>query len=209
MDIERILHLTGDNEHHNINPMKQCLKSEPVIVFMVAPWCGHCQRLEPTINTLENELIHEPDFNELHMMKVHDTELDKLGLKAPSYPTIRLFMNGKHIEDHEGPREPDDIRDFIRKNMKSNRKGSKKKFKKSKKKKCKSKKKKCKTYKLKKKGAYKVKNFTGKNHNDPKWIEKTFGIAGGGKSKNKRCKCTKKKSCKCKKCKNVKCKCNN
>ena len=62
MDIERILHLTGNNEHHNINPMKQCLQSKHVIVFMVAPWCKFCQRLEPTINTLENELIHEPEF---------------------------------------------------------------------------------------------------------------------------------------------------
>ena len=207
MDIERILHLTGNNEHHNINPMKQYLQSKPVIVFMVAPWCGHCQRLEPTINTLENELIHEPEFDKLHMMKVHDTELDKLGMEASSYPTIRLFMNGEHIEDHQGSREPDDIRDFVRKHMKSNSKGSKKKYKKSKKKKCKSKKKKCKTYKLKKKGSYKVKNFTGRNHNDPKWIEKTFGIMSGGKSKkNKRCKCSKRKICKCKKkCK----KCNN
>ena len=127
------------------------------------------------------------------------TKQDKLNMKAPSYPTIRLFMNGKHIEDHQGSREPNDIRDFIRKHMKSNIKGSKKKIKKSKKKKCK-------TYKLKKKESYKMKDYKGKNHDDPKWIEKTFGIVGGGKSKKNKCKCNKRCNSKCIK---KKCKCNN
>jgi len=214
MDIERILHLTGNGEHHNINPMKQCLKSKPVIVFMVAPWCGHCQRLEPTINTLENELIHEPEFDKLHMMKVHDTELDKLGMKAKSYPTIRLFMNGKHIKDHEGSREPSDIKSFLRKHMKIHR-GSKNIHSGSKKKRCSKNKNKYskrlgsdkyKTYKLKKKGSYKIKDYKGKNHKDPRWLEETFGIVGGGKSKKKkRCKCTKKCNSKCTK---KRCKCN-
>ena len=40
--MDRIFHLTDESEHDNIGPMKECLKSKPVIVFMVAPVLGYC-----------------------------------------------------------------------------------------------------------------------------------------------------------------------
>jgi len=120
MDIERILHLTKNDELNNVTMIKKCIQTKPVIIFMVAPWCGHCQRLEPTINTLEKELIEEPQFNKLHIIKVHDEFLPKVNLNAKSYPTISLFNNGEHISDHDGDRESQSIKDFISNNISRN-----------------------------------------------------------------------------------------
>ena len=42
--------------------IKNHIGSKYCLVFIVAPWCGFCQRLQPTIDILENELVDEPEF---------------------------------------------------------------------------------------------------------------------------------------------------
>lgn len=190
--MDRILHLINDNDLDNVNIIKNHMKQKPCLIFMVAPWCGYCQKLEPTINTLEKDLVKEPEFDPFSIMKIHDEFLPKVNLKAKSYPTIRLFINGKHITDHEGDREPDDIREFLRNNMHHIRNSKKVRFseplvqEKPLDRLSKSIKNSIKTFKIKKNK--KPKTYKGKGSKDPDWMEKTFGIQQGGKKKYRKSK---------------------
>jgi len=163
--MSKIIHLTGEHEHSNINMIKNHMKNKPCIIFIVAPWCGYCKKLEPTINILEKELPKESEFKQVSIIKVHDTELPKLDMKVKSFPTIKMVNNGKSMPDHddEDGRTPDGIRNYIRKNI-----GKKKKSK-------------MKTYKIKKK--YKPHNNKGPGSSDPNWVSKSFGVQRGGKYK--------------------------
>ena len=78
--MDRILHLIDNNDdgNSNINTINQCIKTNPVIVFVVAPWCGHCQRLEPTIETVEKKLMKEQELNNVHLIKVSDTNVSNI-----------------------------------------------------------------------------------------------------------------------------------
>ena len=201
MDLERILHLTKNEELNNVNMINECIQSKPSIVFMVAPWCGHCQRLEPTIDTLEKELIQDPQFNKLHIVKVHDEYLSNVNLNAKGYPTISLFSDGKHVADHAEDRTPSSIKDFISNNIsKSTRSGSKPKKKKKKKRKKPTKSSgMIETFNIKEKYNSK-KNYNGPGSKDPNWLRKSLNIKpikkqrGSKKKIKKKKKKTKKKS---------------
>lgn len=181
----KVIHLKSDNDHNNINMIKNHMNTKPTLVFMVAPWCGFCQRLQPTIDSLENELPKEPEFKRVSLITVHDDQLKHIGQKVKSYPTIRMFKNGKAMSDYsdEFKREADDIRNYIRKHMNNKRtKGqkSKKKYRN------------VKTFKIKKTKS-KPKDYKGPGSKDPKWFSKVFGIQNGGKYKKNKSKKSKSK----------------
>ena len=123
----KIIHLKSDNDHNNINMIKNHIVSKPCLVFIVAPWCGFCKKLQPTINTLENDLVKEPEFKRDSLITVHDDQLKHINQKVKSFPTIRMFVKGKSIPDYsdEFKREANDIRNYIRKHMKNKKKTKK------------------------------------------------------------------------------------
>ena len=213
MDINRILHLTNNNELNNLDMIRKCIQTKPVIIFMVAPWCGHCQRLEPTIDALEKEMVDEPQFNKLHIIKIHDEYIPKVNLPnvdldIDTYPTIRMLSNGKHISDLKGDRNSKSIKDFISNNLNISRNSRSLK---PNKRNCRNSKKRksiasrhskpvdgdiFKTFKLRK--GYKCKNNKGPGSKDPNWLKKTLNLKDGkkkGKKKSKK-KNTKKKNTK-------------
>lgn len=183
MDLNRILHLTGPQEHSNIDMIKNHINKKPCLVFIVAPWCGFCKRLQPTIDTLERELPREPEFDNMSIIKVHDDQLDNVGLNAESFPTIKMFINGRAMPDYsnEFKREADDIRDYIRAHMSKKRSRKRKKCGKRG----------MKTFRLKKK--YKPRNYKGPGSDDEDWLEKSLGIQHGGRRKKKKKKSRKRK----------------
>jgi len=207
MDINRILHLTNNNELNNLDMIRKSIQTKPVIIFMVAPWCGHCQRLEPTIDTLEKEMIDEPKFNKLHIIKIHDEYIPKVNLPdvdldIDTYPTIRMLRNGKHISDLKGDRDSKSIKDFISNNLNISRNSRSLK---PNKRNCRNSKKRksiasrhskpvdgdiFKTYKFKKN--HKCKNNKGPGSDDPDWLKKTLRLKGGKMKKKKGKKNTKK-----------------
>jgi len=221
MDMNRILHLTNNNGINNLDMIRKCIQTKPVIIFMVAPWCGHCQRLEPTINTLEKEMIDEPQYNKLHIIKIHDEYIPKLNLpeadlNVDSYPTIRMLSNGTQISDHKGNRNSKSIKDFISNNLNISRNSRSLK---PNKRNCRNLKKRksiasrhskpvdgeLKTFKLRK--GYKCKNNKGPGSSDTNWLEKALNLKGGKmkkkKGKKKKTKKTKKKNTKKNKTKRI------
>ena len=223
MNINRILHLTNNNELNNLDMIRKCIQTKPVIIFMVAPWCGHCQRLEPTIDALEKEMVDEPQFNKLHIIKIHDeyipkVNLPKVDLDIDTYPTIRILSNGKHISDHKGDRNSKSIKDFISNNLNISRNSRSLKPNKISRNSKKSRKRKSiasrhskpvdgdifKTFKLRK--GYKCKNNKGPGSKDLNWLEESLNLKGGKMKKKKgkkNTKKTKKKNTKKKKTKRI------
>ena len=186
MDINRILHLTNNNELNNLDMIRKCIQTKPVIIFIVSPGCGHCQRLEPTINTFEEEMINEPKFNKVHIIKINNDMTKRVNMKpVTSVPTISLLNKGDHISDHEGDRNSKSIKDFISNNLNISRNSrSLKPNKRNCRNSIKSRKKKSiasrhsipmdddefKTFKLRK--GYKCKNNKGPGSKDPNWLKK-------------------------------------
>jgi len=80
------------------------------LVEFYAPWCGHCQRLEPEWKKAAAELgtLQVP----IKLAAVDATQAQALGQRygVLGYPTIKFFGADKsHPEDYNGPREADGI----------------------------------------------------------------------------------------------------
>jgi len=75
-----------------------------------APWCGHCRKLAPTWDELGNK--EQKTFN---VAKVDCTTSKDLCTKHEirGYPTLKLFIDGKHKADFKGPRQIDSFVSFV------------------------------------------------------------------------------------------------
>ena len=104
-----------------------------------APWCGHCKRLEPALDFLDKELVHNarlPDpccrirwpapFNacrHAQVAKGNAHVLAKVDAVAESklashwgvsgYPTLMLFRDGEFFETYSGARATPPIKTFL------------------------------------------------------------------------------------------------
>ena len=87
------------------------MKSDELwIVEFYAPWCGHCQRLEPEWKEAANKLK-----GEVKVAKIDATVSTRLGQQfgISGYPTIKIFPTGKksysNVEDYSGNRDASSI----------------------------------------------------------------------------------------------------
>lgn len=85
---------------------------EPWIVEFYAPWCGHCQRLEPEWNEAATEL-KEKTGGKVRLGKVDCTQEQGLQQRfgVQGFPTIKVFKPGmkESPEDYNAGRTASDI----------------------------------------------------------------------------------------------------
>eukprot|EP00434_Breviolum_minutum_P028357 symbB.v1.2.025088.t1/scaffold2313.1/size127079/9 len=91
---------------------------ERTLVEFYAPWCGHCQKLEPEYNQAADALRMEGAKTVL--AKVDATAEPDLASKyeVTSYPTLKYFVNGGDPIEYDGPRDADGIAEWLRKREK-------------------------------------------------------------------------------------------
>jgi protein disulfide-isomerase A1 len=71
-------------------------ESKDVLLEVYAPWCGHCQSLEPEYNKLA-ELLK--DVKSIVVAKMDGTKNEHGRVKIEGFPTLLLFPAGKKSEE--------------------------------------------------------------------------------------------------------------
>lgn len=84
------------------------------LVEFYAPWCGHCQSLEPEYKSAAKSL--EEEAPKVQLAKVDATKEEKLASRfgIEGFPTLKLFRDGEFVKDYNGPRTSSGIVKFMK-----------------------------------------------------------------------------------------------
>ncbi|OQR77207.1 thioredoxin domain-containing protein 5-like, partial [Tropilaelaps mercedesae] len=87
-------------------------------VKFFAPWCGHCRNLAPVWTDLTRKV------DNAKIAKVDCTQHDNLcsNNEVQGYPSLVLFKDGKRIEEYNGSRDIDDLKEFVDRHSKNSNK---------------------------------------------------------------------------------------
>ena len=99
--------------YNNSSFLNNLLQKNKAVVFFVAPWCGHCQRLEPTLNKLMGRfstLRNDGVIARINEGEIKNMNIDK---DIQGFPTIRVLNNGKKEQDYNGPRDEESLNRFL------------------------------------------------------------------------------------------------
>lgn len=97
----------------NMNMLNNLLSERRAIIFFVAPWCGHCKQLEPTIDSLMGRFKNYKSPGVIARVEESEIPKFKYDNEIRGYPTIRVMSNGKTIKDYEGPRDEKSIAEMF------------------------------------------------------------------------------------------------
>jgi len=80
------------------------------LIDFYAPWCGHCKKLAPVMETLGDRL--EKDKVAVKLGKIDCTVDSTLCPGISGYPTLKLFKGGREIREYKGARVEQKLYDF-------------------------------------------------------------------------------------------------
>lgn len=85
------------------------------LVEFFSPYCGHCRKFAPTWSMLVGMNEHLADSSDFHFGRVDCVAQGDLcsSNDIKGYPTIRLILNGKKVEEFEGERTYESLSTFI------------------------------------------------------------------------------------------------
>ncbi len=86
-----------------------------VLVDFWAPWCMPCLMLGPNIEKVSAEFKDKLSFAKVNVDENQKTSL-KYGIM--SIPSVKLFKNGKVVDEFVGSFPEQGIRDFLKRNIK-------------------------------------------------------------------------------------------
>ncbi|KAG4963262.1 hypothetical protein AAZX31_14G136300 [Glycine max] len=89
-----------------------------VVVEFYAPWCGHCMKLAPEYEKAASILSSNDPPVILAKVDANEEKNRELArqFQVQGFPTIKILRNGgKVVQDYKGPREADDIVDYLKK----------------------------------------------------------------------------------------------
>lgn len=105
------MHLVELKEEDNF---ESHIKTGHHFIKFYAPWCGHCQHLAPVWEELAKTFEYD-DW--LTVSKVDCTKLTSVCIEngVKGYPTLMFFADGKKIEEYNGARDHNSLKQFVMK----------------------------------------------------------------------------------------------
>ncbi|XP_039499164.1 thioredoxin domain-containing protein 5 homolog [Drosophila santomea] len=103
--------LTGEKE------FDQTIAEGIAFIKFYAPWCGHCQKLQPTWEQLATE-THQAQST-VKIAKVDCTAPENkqvcIDQQVEGYPTLFLYKNGQRQNEYEGSRSLPELQAYLKK----------------------------------------------------------------------------------------------
>ena len=82
----------------------------PVVIDFYAPWCGHCQQLLPTVESLADELGEKAAICKLNVDDFREKAIE-FGIR--SVPVMIMFKNGTEVSRLSGNKSREEILDAL------------------------------------------------------------------------------------------------
>lgn len=80
------------------------------LVDFWAPWCSHCQRLTPQLETLSEEYAGRIKFGKLNVDKYHEQAKT---FQVRNLPSLLLFRDGQQVAVSIGMKNIDVLRNWL------------------------------------------------------------------------------------------------
>ena len=91
-------------------------KTKPVIVDFWASWCPPCQILKPILEKIANSEEYK-DKIIVAKMSTEENRATPSKYNVMSIPSVKMFKDGKIVDEFVGARPEQDIKDWIDKNL--------------------------------------------------------------------------------------------
>ncbi|ALC48885.1 prtp [Drosophila busckii] len=108
---QNVLQLSGEDE------FTKATTDGVAFIKFYAPWCGHCQKLQPTWEQLATDQIATDSGIVIAKVDCTATENKQICItqQVEGYPTLFLYKNGKRQNEYEGSRSLPELQAYVKK----------------------------------------------------------------------------------------------